>query len=336
MEESQLSMPNNQESNGTSTWIIVLVVILALIVIIFVVILIVYLATNNTPDSPRPPNPDCLLPPIPNNVTAVKFNSYITISWSAVFGADFYNIYYKINDTNVSPTSYNNVSKTSSTSITYNNLDTSQSIYFIVTAVNNCGQGAPSKTVSIVPPVVYMTPSVPDPLPNPPTVTLVSNNCYYEKRSNTVDINFSYSNIPDGSYILQGTGQHSNIDNYLYVVPGYSSDPAHNVALKCGGIQSSHTVTTISKTIQATILDHSLENNTCTLTWKALEDVDQYVVFVASQDKYGNYHHTGTFTADTTASVEITANDSLIFGLVLGYNQSDLNGPSDPTIFITE
>lgn len=333
MDDPQLSIP--QMETESMSGVTIAVIVLIVVVVIAVVILIVYLATNNGSSSPRPPSPICPLPPQPVNVNAVRFNNYITVSWNVVFGADSYNIYNKIGNSGVCTSNYNGKNNTSSTSITFNNLPMDQTIYFTITAINNCGEGPQSNTFKLDPimPLIIQPTVLPDKA-NSPKVQLVSDNSNHPKKSNTVNISYD----SDGSkfYIFQGTGQHGAVDNYLYIVP--DSEIANQIALKCQ-TETSHILSTLKSAVKTIILDPKAPkvlDSTFEVKWKATPNTDQYVVFLASQDKYGNFHHVGDFTQDTSLVLNTNPGDNLIFGLVLGYKTQDQSDVSDATIFVTK
>ena len=331
MDEVQLSVPEVQSEGMSGTTIAI--IILIIIVVIAIVVIIIVLVMNNGSSSPRPPGPVCLLPPEPINLTAVRFNSYVTVSWNTMLGVDSYNVYYRIGNANVCANNFDGKINTSSTSTNFNNLPNDKKIYFAVTAINHCGEGPPSKIVSVDAIMPLMKINVLPDKADSPTVELVSNNCYYAK--NSVIVNLNYSDTNSRFYLLQGTGQHGTVDDYLYIMPG--PGPANQLALKCG-IETTHTLTTLKLGQKSEILNPDAPktlDSTFDLEWKPLTQIDQYVIFLASQDRYGNFHHVGGFTTDTKITLDTNPGDNVIFGLVLGFKNQDLSGVSDTTIFST-
>jgi fibronectin type 3 domain-containing protein len=107
--------------------------------------------------APAPPVPT--VPGAPTGVTATGGTKQVTISWSAVSGASSYNIYWS---KSAGVTTANGTKITGATSpAVQTGLSDSTTYYYIVTAVNGVGEGAPSVQVA----AATLTPA---PAPTPP------------------------------------------------------------------------------------------------------------------------------------------------------------------------
>src|SRR5208283_438790 len=88
-------------------------------------------------------------PSAPTGVTAAPGNAQVTISWSAVTGASYYNIYWSTTN-GVTPGSGSRISGATNP-FTQSGLTNDTTYYYVVTAVGSGGESAPSSQVSATP-----------------------------------------------------------------------------------------------------------------------------------------------------------------------------------------
>ncbi len=88
-------------------------------------------------------------PSAPTGVTAAPGNAQVTISWSAITGASYYNIYWSTTN-GVTPGSGTRISGATNP-FTQSGLTNDTTYYYVVTAVGSGGESAPSLQVSATP-----------------------------------------------------------------------------------------------------------------------------------------------------------------------------------------
>lgn len=277
----------------------------------------------------------CISPPGPPTISSVSVvGTAVTLTWSAVNGASAYNIYGKLEDPSVGYGNNDQKQTVTVLSANFTNL-TSGTHYYVVTAVNSCGESQPSSPSAIVP-VCSSTPTA----PAAPTVVQSSNDCAGATSSDIINVSFPDLSIPNGVYVVQGTGQKGSIHNYFYLVQGNSWGPATGIHLGCGGVSTTHKVTRITNVQNAplTVSGSSLVGVNFNMTWNKVAGSEKYLVFlVGVNSTTGTPHFYGGYAAGTESSLLLDTNsgDTLVFGLVLGFRVCDQSPASALTTYIT-
>lgn len=124
----------------------------------YFVVTAVSTASSGTGESAPSSQASCIAEPVPTNVTATSGVGQATIAWTAVTGANSYNIYWSTNS-NVTPaTASSNTEKIGATNpFVVTGLQNNTTYYFVVTAVSSYGESAPSSPQSCVPAVPVPT-----------------------------------------------------------------------------------------------------------------------------------------------------------------------------------
>lgn len=336
---------------GLIIGIIILVVVIIVLIIVLIVLLLRKTTTTTVLAKCRndadcnvgqtcSPAGKCLVCAHPEQApTALTISSNpitgsATLNWASVSNASSYKIYRKLGDSSVSPSNHDSSDTTSTTSFSYNGL-TLGTTYFVVTAVNSCGEGPASS------PSVFSAScgSIPAAMPAP-IVTRTLNDCAGATSSDVVQVAFTNQSISSGVYVIQGNGQKGNVSNYLYLVPGNSFIPAANIHLTCGTTTTSHNVAYINSVSNATILNDSPIapiGSSYTLQWIPLAGVEEYVVFLVGVSATGVTHYYGTFAGAGSKSANLVTNsgDTLVFASVLGFRVCDKSSVSPSTTFVT-
>jgi len=326
------------------------VVILAVIVLILIIVVIVLwirkpaakkqcTTDSNCPGGQLCANNICVScktpTAAPQNVNVTVSGTAATISWSAVTGATSYNIYRKLEDPSVGVNNYHQKESTSSLNRTFQAL-ASGTHYFVVTAINDCGESQPSSPVSIAP----ICSSIPATMAAP-TVTQTLNDCGGVSTSDIVSVSFVDQNINNGVYVVRGTGQKGTVSNYWNIVQGNSFGPATGIHLQCGGVSTDHTVTQISEVQNAplTIVGSPSTGSSYTVTWSQIAGAEQYVIFlVGVENSTGTPHYYGGYAPGTASSQQLATNvgDTLVFALVLGFRLCNRSEQSPISSYTTD
>ncbi len=103
----------------------------------------------------------CVLPPVPAGISTAAGNGQVTISWDPVSGATSYNIYWATTSgfTKVDGTKITNATAP----YTQTGLTNGTTYYYVITAVNECGEGSESQQGSATPSAVQSPPQLPPP-----------------------------------------------------------------------------------------------------------------------------------------------------------------------------
>jgi hypothetical protein len=256
-----------------------------------------------------------------------------TITWSPVDRANSYNVYRKLEDPSVNVNNYSQREGTSGTSRLFTSLETGTH-YFVVTAVNDCGESQPSSPVVLAPSCSSLAGTM-----AAPTVTQTLNDCAGPTTSDQVSISFANTSIPNGVYVVQGSGQAGVVDPYLYLVYGSSYGPTAPIYLKCGGVATNHYVSQITdvKNAPLTVSGPPVAGTTFTMTWKPVAGSERYLVFLVGVNGAGVAHYYGSFAEahETSLTLQTNSGDTLVFGLVLGYRICDQSTASPVTPYVT-
>lgn len=278
-------------------------------------------------DQPQPPcNNE---PGVPLNVT-IQYDQLAmtaTLSWSPVDKATLYRVYRKLNDPSVSKLNADEQVEVAITTANFTNLPVGTSFY-VVTAVNTCGESDESVPVKLAP-ACTSVPTTPD----SPIVTQDSNNC---PNADFANISFDDQSIPNGVYILSGTGQIGNVGNYLALVDGGLYGP-FSVALKCGGVQTYHRVQYVTDVQQTPITSAPIvtTGNTITISWTPILGAEEYVIWLVGADVETYFY--GGFAQGNTSTITLPVQSGLtpIFGVVLGYKLCDKSESSNNASYTT-
>ncbi len=106
-------------------------------------------------------------PAAPTGLTAKPGDSQITMSWKPIFRARTYNLYWS-SSPGVMPESGNKISSVSSPFV-HRGLTAGATYYYVATAVNSAGEGAPSAEVTATIPLPEPEPTEPEPTEPEPT-----------------------------------------------------------------------------------------------------------------------------------------------------------------------
>lgn len=352
-QEPMIRLPSNSPPKPSSKiGYLVGIIILIIVVVTLIVVIIVLLARRSKMIVPEcKTNADCTggkfcssnvcvfcigPPPIPAQVAInnTPLSGTATISWSTSTGATSYNVYRKIGDPSVSKSNFHQKENTTSTTRTFTSLPTGTH-YFVVTSVNQCGESDESIPVLLAPSCSsFPTTMV------APTVVQSLNDCGGLTNVETVDISFPDMSIPDGVYIVEGTGQDGSVSPYTYLVQGSSWGPATGIALKCGGVASTHTVTQIIDVENATITVTGpvITGTSFNMTWNPNAGAEEAIVFVVGIDPVTSVpHFYGGYASGTANSLVVNTNngDNLVFGIVLTYKKCNKSIASAPTPYLT-
>lgn len=335
------------------TGFIVGIIILAIVVVILIVIVIILLLRKTSAATVQcTTNADCTggklcsnnvcvlcigAPPTPKTVTITSniTAGSATVNWVASAGAISYNVYRKLADPSVGVNNYDQVVKTTNTNQTFTSLPSGTS-YFVVTAVNSCGESPVSEPVVLA----SYCPLLPATMP-PPVVTETNNDCAGSTQVETISVSFINMNIPNGVYVIQGTDQAGSVSSYLYIIQGSSFGPAIGISQKCGSISSTHTVTQISTVENATVTNTGgpfTAGSSFTVTWDRIAGAEQYLVFLvgtapvtAVPHYYGGYAPASA----NSLSLQTTPGDNLLFAMVLGFNTCNMSQTSAATTHVS-
>lgn len=342
--------PKPKSNKGLIVGIIVLsVVVVILIVVVIIIALLKKKATTTTTGNSCATDSDCgnnlicsngkcaacSLPSTPSNV-ALTYDSLArtaTLTWTAVSTATSYNIYSKLEDPSVSPSNYTTVDSVTTTTKTYTTLDYGTH-YYVVTAVNTCGQSLPSSPVVFAPACQFLPAVMPA-----PTVTQTNNDCAGSSASDIVSVSFMDMSATNGVYVVRGTGQKGNISPYLYLVQGDAFGPASGIHLTCGGVSTTHTVTQITDVTNANIVAGApVSGNTYTVKWNPVAGAEEYVVMLVGVEIvtglphfYGGYAPANA----TSLTLDTNNNDTIVFEMVLGYRICNKSPTSAITTYVT-
>lgn len=133
----------------------IFVVAIVALIIIFIYVFFVSKRISTTSATGQTFN-QCRTPPAtPNNVALfIVTNTSITITWSAITGADTYRAYIS-KTSGFSLVDSLAVKSTGNTTSTFTGLDSGFIYYVKITAFNSCGESLPSPQISISLPYVY-------------------------------------------------------------------------------------------------------------------------------------------------------------------------------------
>lgn len=327
-------------TGGANTGTIITIVII-IIIILFVLFFIIWLLNR-----PRPPTPDCVVdsecgagfrcvankcvaeptcfsePNRPNNLTISydQLGDSATLSWSPVVNADRFCLYRKLADPTVSKVNYDDKVVVTSTSHMFTGL-LEGTHYFVVTAMNDCGESDES-----FPSVLAAICSSIPPATIAPVVTQDTNDCGGPSAAELVDISFPDISITDGVYIITGTGQAGAVDDYLTLIEGASHSDVEDIAMKCGGVESSHYVQYATEADLATLNfsgpPPALTGSMFKMEWLTIPGAEEYVAwFVCFDTLTGVFKHYGGFAPGSATSLDLNVESGLepAFALVVGY-----------------
>ena len=281
-------------------------------------------------------------PQVPQNVT-ISYNSTLhtaTLTWTASAGATGYKVYQKLEDPSVGKLNYDVVSPTAATTITFTGLAVGTH-YFVVTALNTCGESDESSPV-VFSPACSAIPS------QPPQPTVVSNtdNCSTPQADEMVDILIANAtgtapfNLVQSDVGCQANGvQKGGLPYFLFdSSPSGGSFPAW---LECSGAPVAFTETFIADAQYANLLTPTGPiaslGSTLAVSWQAVLGAEEYAVMMISIDTTGSAYFVGnTVTAPATSvTLNVAIGTQLVFGQVIGYKICDKSLPSNPGYHIT-
>jgi len=261
-------------------------------------------------------------PDTPTDVTAtVESSSTITVSWSAVSGADGYNIY-----RSTSPYGFSQIGTSTATSYTDTDLSGSTTYYYTVSAyTDNYGEGEQSSYASAT--------TVPD-TPTNVTATATSQSIITVTWS-PVSVSGGYyiyrSSSYSGTYDLIGStySYHQNYSDsglsanttYYYIVSAYNSNGME------GEKSSSVSATTAPDTptnVTATLASFT----SITVSWSVVSGADGYNIY-RSTNPYDSYSQIGTSTSTSYTDTGLSAN-TFYYYIVVAHNN---NGESEQSIY---
>lgn len=345
--------PSPNAPPKSRTGLIIGIIILVIIVIALIVLVIIFfLRSRSTSTDECTTNANCtggklcsngkcvvcISPPAKPESVNIVYDSEVgsaTVSWVASAGANYYNVYRKLEDPSVGVNNYTSKDEINGLSKSFTTLPEGTH-YFVVTAVNDCGESPLSSPVVFAPscgtiPSTMMA----------PVVTQDSNECGNTANADIVDISFTDESIDNGVYIVQGTGQVGDVPSYLYFVQGSAHGPALGVHLKCGGETTSHTVMQITEAYNAEITVDAPPTTVGTsfeMTWKPIAGMEMYAVFIVGVDDDGVPHFTGGFAGGNQTSLTVATNDgdTPVFGMVLGARLCSASKMSAATEYITD
>lgn len=345
-----VSLPQKSEGKPASrVGLTIGIVILAIVVMALIVAVIVLLLRKQKVKPQCTVNSDCsggklcsnnvcvtcIHPPDSPDVTNVSVvTNDVTLTWTAVPGATSYKIYRKLEDPSVGAGNNHQVQTSSGTSVTFNDLAYGTH-YFVVTAVNDCGESQPSVPSSLAP----ICPFIPA-TPVAPGVVQTTDDCAGTTNSDIVSVSFADLNILNGVYVVRGSGQKGTVNDYLYLVQGNSWGPATGIHLKCGAVATGHTVTQITDVQNAplTVSGPAFSGTTFTMTWTQVAGSEEYLVFLVGVDNVtGTPHFYGNYAPGSSNSLTLDTNsgDTLVFGLVLGFRVCNRSAPSPAANYVT-
>jgi len=340
---------------------IVLTSIIVIAVILFVIFILVWLLSSSNPtkcktnaDCPKnktcasngvctvPPTPTptpttCTAPPsTPNNVRVVydALANTATVSWDSSQGATSYNVYRKFDDSSVGKYNYEEKINVTVTTASFSGL-AAGAHYFVVTALNNCGESEASH-----PPVIAASCNSFPATPNPPNVVEASDNCNATntaQRADVINVNWSNASNPNGGYVIQGTGQLGSVGQYYANVSGSTS--FDGIYLKCNGQQSNHVINVIQSWTAADLnmpTTPTLSSNTFTMQWYTVPGAEAYSVWLVLVDQVNDIaYYYGGRAPGTSSSLTIPCQAGLtpVYGNVYGYMLCDLSMMSSPASY---
>lgn len=140
---------------ASATVISIFIIAIIVLIIIFIYVFFISKRISTTSATGQTFN-QCRAPPTtPSNVSVFMLtNTSITVTWSAVTGADTYRTYIS-KTSGFSLVDSLSVKSTGNTTVTFTGLDTGFIYYVKVTAFNSCGESLPSPQISISLPYVY-------------------------------------------------------------------------------------------------------------------------------------------------------------------------------------
>ena len=340
--------------SGSRIGLIIATIILAVVVIALIVIVIILLIRRQQTASKNECNfnTDCssgkicfenrcisdTSPPNPPSNVKVEYDIIdrsATVSWDASPGAKSYNIYRKLEDPSVGVNNYVRKEATVNTNFKFVTLDEGTH-YFVVTALNAFfEESEPSHPVVLAPSCGSLPTTMASPI-----VSQSSNDCGVAPLdSEEISISFPNMTIPDGFYVIEGTGQVGSVSNYFYIIQGSSWGPANGMRLKCGGLETKHKILQITdfKQAELTVSGPVTTGDTFQMTWKAIVGSEEYFVFLVGVNGDGVPHFYGGYAKSTDTSLILNTNsgDNLYFGIVLGYKLCDKSLYSSETTYIT-
>lgn len=341
---------------------IVLTVIIVIAVVLFIIFMLVWLFSGSNPtkcktdaDCPgdkicdskgickEPPSPTPITcteePPTPNNVSVIydALASTATLNWDSSPGATSYNVYRKFDDPSVGKFNYEEKDNVTVTTATFSGLIVGAH-YFVVTALNNCGESEASH-----PPVIAASCNSFPATPNPPNVFELNDNCSATnsaQRADIIGVSWSDPGNPNGGYIIQGTGQLGSVQQY-YANVSSGSTSFDGIFLKCSGQQTNHVITVIQNWTSAELnmpSVPSMSGNTFTMQWYTVPGAEAYSAWVVLFDEVnGIAYFYGGQTPGTNSSLVIPCQAGLtpVYGNVFGYKLCDVSMTSSMTTYTT-
>lgn len=328
------------------------IIILAIIVIVLIIILIILLVRRRGLISPQcTANTDCpagqfcsnnrcvscSAPPSTPSTVTITYDSdagTATLNWAPSNTASSYNVYRKLGDPSVGVNNYTRREGTTATTKSFTSLENGTH-YFVVTALNACGESAPSSPVRLAA-VCSSRPAA----MAAPIVTQTDDNCISDNIE-IVEVEFDNENIDNGVYVIQGTGQHGTVGAYTYLVPGEFHGPASDINLSCGGVSTNHNVMQITDVTEADITVTSdgpiVTGTSFKVTWNQVPGAERYIIFVVGVNGDSVPHYYGGFAEahETALTIQTNEGDTLVFGIVLGFRICDASDVSASTEHIT-
>lgn len=285
-------------------------------------------------------------PPVPQNVT-IAYDSTLhtaTLTWTSSTGATGYKVYQKLEDPSVGKSNYDEVSSTSATTITFTGLAVGTH-YFVVTALNTCGESEESSPVVFSP----ACSSIPTQPPQP-TVVSTADNCSTPQADEMVDIEIADATGPAPFNLVQsdvgcqssdGSGgvQKGGLPYFIFdSAPSGGSFPAW---LQCSGAPVAFTETFIADAQYANLISPTGPiaslGSTLNVSWQAVLGAEEYAVMLISTDPSGTVYFVGDTVEypATSTTINTPIGTQLVFAQVIGYKICDKSLPSNPGYHIT-
>lgn len=342
---------SGREPRSRTGFVIAVIILIILVIALLIVVIVLAVRKQNTVSSAEcTTNQNCssgkictngscvtyvapVLTPNPVTIAYDSLTGAATVTWAPVTGITSYHVYRKLEDPSVSVNNYDSKQTIQGTSTTFTSL-AEGTHYFVVTSVNSGGESQPSSPVILAPSCGVFPVTMPA-----PTVTETANNCSGVKASDQVSVAFTNMSIPNGVYVVQGTGQAGSISQYLYLVQGNAFGPATQINLTCGSTSTNHTVTQITQVsdMLITVNDAVTTTGAFTMTWRPMAGAERYVVWLTGVNANGVSHYYGGFANanDTALTIQTNPGDTLVYGLVLGYRICNQSSTSPVAVYVT-
>ena len=323
-------------AGGSYLWLVIGIVIIILAAVLTIILLLVRRARAKQNGTSTPPA-SCAAPPAPANVAATYDIPARTcvLTWSSVPKATRYRVYRKKEDPSVSKLNFEERIEVINLNYNFVNLEDGTH-YFVVTAVNECGE-----SVISVPAVFSPSCESSPPAPAAPNVTLSANKCFIAVPREEVEIDFPWeTSFPGGAYIVNGNGQHGTAKNYVALVDRDGSpNGLVDVVFECGSTETKNYLTYIRNVQNTTVTVSDTENigNSFLVKWAPIAGAEMYIVYAMGEDANGLKHHYGGYASgtDTSLTLATTAGDDIIEAKVRAFRICDLSELSEATDYTT-